>query len=270
MRPPPPPYCVPNARKGTKVEVLAGCEKSAGWTADNKRSLVNWFAKAVEWRGGASFTGFLNLMFDTALEVFTDEEKQEAYRRIPSFAPPEKAEAARPDRPGWKRPSVLARQRGVAAVSPQEIFEFQMFDPMTLKAKAPDGRKVFEDECASCHRFGAGGKDFGPDLTTLASRFKKKDILEAVLWPSKVVSDQYQSTIVETSDGGLINGLVVKEDKGTLLIKTGDQERPVEVPVGTIKSRRKSEISIMPDGLLDGYSQDQISALMAFLLAGPK
>ena len=194
-----------------------------------------------------------------------------AYRRIPEFAPADDYKAAMAKRmkeTGWVAPSVLSRSKGVQAISPQEIYEFQMFDPMTLKAKPEQGAEIFEKECASCHRFGSKGNDFGPDLTTLNARFKKKDILDAILYPSKTISDQYESTIVDTRDGDIINGLLVKEDATKLLLKTAEVQRPIEVPKAQVKARRKSKTSIMPENLLDGYGQDQIAALIAYLRAG--
>src|SRR5687767_12685049 len=86
-------------------------------------------------------------------------------------------------------------------LTPEEIFEYQN------KQDAPGvpeaGRAVFEKQCASCHRFGELGKEVGPDLTTIASRFKKKDLLESTLWPSKTISDQYQSEMFELKDGSV-------------------------------------------------------------------
>lgn len=239
-----------------------------GWTAEQKAALANWFAKAVEWRGGASFTGYLNLLFDAALESFTPEEKQHAYARVPAFAPLEAGAPAARTRGGLILPRVLDRQKGVKTVSAEEIFEFQMYDPMTLKADPEKGKEVFEKECASCHRFGSLGKDFGPDLTTVARRFQKKDILESVLWPSKTISDQYGSLIVETREGDVVNALLVREDAQKLVLKTAEVERPIEIPKAMVRDRRPSQISIMPEGLLDSYSMDQISDLFAFLLRG--
>jgi putative heme-binding domain-containing protein len=237
-----------------------------GWTKDQKLKLMNWFPKAAKWRGGASFTGYINFMFDSCLQFFDEDEKKMAYARVPEFAPLKEGE--KNEREG--RPSVFARQKGVQAYSPQEIFEYQMFDPMTSKAKPGEGQKVFQDQCASCHRHGSIGKDFGPDLTTLTSRFQKKDILEAILWPSKTISDQYQSWIVETRDGDAINGLLVSEDDKKMILKTGDQERPVEVLKANVKGKRLSKISIMPENVLDGYNMQQISDLMAFLLSASR
>jgi putative heme-binding domain-containing protein len=239
-----------------------------GWTPEQKTALANWFAKAVEWRGGASFTGYLNLMFDSALESFTPEEKQLAYARVPAFAPLAAGAQAAKTRGGLILPRVLDRQKGVNTVSADEIFEFQMYDPMTLKADPKRGKEIFQKECASCHRVGSLGKDFGPDLTTVARRFRKKDILESVLWPSKTISDQYGSLIVETKEGDVVNALLVREDAQKLVLKTAEVERPIEIPKAMVRERRPSQISIMPEGLLDSYSMDQISDLFAFLLRG--
>lgn len=238
----------------------------SGWTKEQKQKLVNWFPKAAKWRGGASFTGFINFLFDSSLEFMDESEKKYAYLRVPEFAPLKEGEEQ--TREG--SPSVVARQKGVQAYSAQEIFEFQMFDPMTTKARPEAGQKLFEDQCASCHRFGSVGKDFGPDLTTLSSRFQKKDILEAILYPSKAISDQYQSWIVETKDGDAINGLLVSEDEKKIILKTGEQPRPVEIQKSNVKTRRLSQISIMPENVLDGYNMNEISSLMAYLLSPAK
>ncbi|MEZ5404146.1 MAG: HEAT repeat domain-containing protein [Bryobacteraceae bacterium] len=230
-----------------------------GWTSEQNNAMVRWFQKASKWRGGASFTGFLNLMFDAALEHFTAGEKALAYRRVPEFAPI----------PAAKAVPAVARARGVASISEQEILEFQLFDPMTLRADPTRGKVIFEKECASCHRFGDAGNDFGPDLTTLAARFRKKDILEAILWPSRTVSDQYGSVIIETRQLGLVNGLLVREDANRIVLKTGDVPQPVEIPKREVTSRRKSDISIMPEKLLDGYGQGEIADLLAYLASKP-
>jgi putative heme-binding domain-containing protein len=237
-----------------------------GWSKEQKQKLIQWFPKASKWRGGASFTGFINFMFDSSLAFFDDEERKMAYVRVPEFAPLKEGEST--EREG--RPNVLARQKGSQALSAQEIYEYQMFDPMTLRADPARGQKLFDDECATCHRFGSSGKDFGPDLTTLTSRFQKKDVLEAILWPSRSISDQYQSWIVETKDGDTLNGLLVSEDDRKLVLKTGDQPRPVEVLKANIKAKRLSKVSIMPENVLDGYSIQQISDLMAYVMSKPR
>jgi putative heme-binding domain-containing protein len=154
-------------------------------------------------------------------------------------------------------------------LTPEEIFEYQ--NKQDAPAVPEAGRPVFEKQCASCHRFGELGKEVGPDLTTIASRFKKKDLLESILWPSKTISDQYQSEMFELKDGSVVTGVLVRETAIAAFVRTADSpERPVQVPKNRIATRAVSTVSLMPEGLLDGYTQTDIANLLAFLLAPAK
>jgi putative heme-binding domain-containing protein len=150
----------------------------------------------------------------------------------------------------------------------EEIFEFQMKQDQPGNAEA--GRPIYEKQCAICHRFGALGKEIGPDLSTVTSRFQKKDILEAIIWPSRVISDQYKSEMFELKSGKVISGVIVRETAASVLVRTADApERPVSVPKAQIADRGESKVSMMPEGLLDGYSQADIANLLAFLMSPP-
>ena len=153
-------------------------------------------------------------------------------------------------------------------LSADAIFEHQ--NKQEGGGSAAAGRAIFEKQCANCHRFGEMGKDVGPDLTTIASRFKKKDVLESILWPSKIISDQYQSEMFELSDGSVVTGVLVRESAIAVLVRTSDNpDRPVQVPKAKIANRATSPVSLMPEGLLEGYTQDDIANLLAFVLAPP-
>ena len=137
--------------------------------------------------------------------------------------------------------------------------------------KPAEGQPVFEKLCAACHRFGELGTDVGPDLTTLNSRFKKKDILESILWPSRIISDQYEAFLIETTGGDIITGAVVMEDDRRIVLRTAQNpDRPVQVAKSQIKTQQKSTVSLMPEELLAGLSHKEINGLIAFLQAGPK
>jgi putative heme-binding domain-containing protein len=163
---------------------------------------------------------------------------------------------------------VPAGQSGAAKVPPEDILAQQLKDDAPANAEA--GRPSFEKQCATCHRFGGIGRDVGPDLTTITSRFKKKDILESILWPSKVISDQYQAEMFELNDGKVVTGAIVRESAAAVLVRTAENpEKPVAVPKGQIKNRAASTVSLMPEGLLDGLSQSDIANLLAFVMAPP-
>jgi putative heme-binding domain-containing protein len=132
------------------------------------------------------------------------------------------------------------------------------------------GRTLFEQRCAICHRFGAIGKDVGPDLTTISSRFKKRDVLESVLWPSRVISDQYQAEMFELSDGTIVSGLIVRENATAILLRTGENpEKPIIVNKANVVNRAASVVSLMPEGLFDDLANAQVADLLAFVLAPP-
>ena len=160
----------------------------------------------------------------------------------------------------------LCAQAPPAPPSREQLLETHMKDEKSGSAAA--GRPVYEKLCAGCHRFGAIGKDVGPDLTTLTSRFKRRDILESILWPSKIISDQYQSEMLELSDGSIVTGVLVRENATALLIRTGDNpEKPVVVTKARITNRAASTVSLMPEGLLETLSHEEAANLLAFVSA---
>lgn len=124
------------------------------------------------------------------------------------------------------------------------------------------------------------GNDVGPELNTVNSRLKKKDLIESLLWPSKLISDQYQTEIIETKDGEIVNGLVAKEDALRVFVKTAQAQagvgprpegtmKPLAILKSRIKDRRKSNVSLMPEGLMDEFSDQDVANLVAFIQAGP-
>lgn len=159
--------------------------------------------------------------------------------------------------------------KGVGAtMSAEQILEYHTKDE---KAGTPEaGRARYEEKCAACHIFGGIGKDVGPDLTTIASRFKRRDILDAILFPSKVISDQYQAEMIELKDGTIVTGVLVRESAAVVLLRTGDNpDKPVSIPKGQIADRAVSPVSLMPESLLDDMSHAEIANLLAFLQAPP-
>lgn len=132
------------------------------------------------------------------------------------------------------------------------------------------GKPIFEKVCANCHKFGAAGKEIGPDLSAIAAKLKRPEMIEAMLFPSKLIADQYKPELIQTKDGDIVSGLVIKENVRAVTLVTSDHpEKPIEVLKSQIQARKKSTVSAMPEGLLDAYTNDQILGLVAFLLAGP-
>jgi putative heme-binding domain-containing protein len=92
---------------------------------------------------------------------------------------------------------------------------------------------------------------------------------EALLHPSKVVSDQYKASIVTTSDGKAFTGRIVS-DSGTKIIVVTDPEdasKFVEIERSNIEEIIASTESLMPKGLLDALNESEVLDLMAYTLS---
>ncbi len=132
------------------------------------------------------------------------------------------------------------------------------------KGDVKRGRVVFEKaQCIKCHKYGKEGEGIGPDLTTLAKRFKRIDVLESIYYPSKVISDQYRSTMIVTFKGQRVEGLAaVQGDMITVLQSDGSK---LMLRKKDIEQQFASLLSVMPEKLLDPLTKAEIADLFAFL-----
>jgi putative heme-binding domain-containing protein len=127
---------------------------------------------------------------------------------------------------------------------------------------AKRGQAVFvKASCASCH---SGSQALGPDLHGITGRFSRDDLFTAILLPSKDISARYRTTAVSLSDGKTYQGLVIYDATDSLIVQTG-AATTVRVPAEKIESRRFSDISLMPAGLIDKLSDAEIADLYAYL-----
>ncbi len=150
----------------------------------------------------------------------------------------------------------------------QELLSF-LNSPQS-SGDARRGAAVFERaRCVSCHRFGDRGESLGPDLTTVGSRFQKKEILESILFPSQVISDQYASRVIVTRDGRTITGMAAPTGDGALTVLTPDGKKHT-LKDDDIESSTQARVSAMPDGLLNGLSLEEVADLFAFLSHAPQ
>jgi putative heme-binding domain-containing protein len=132
------------------------------------------------------------------------------------------------------------------------------------------GQKMFAaTRCVICHRFAGDGGATGPDLTQLAGRFNVKDLSEAIVDPSKVISDQYRATIVQTDAGKTLTGRVVSEDDDslTMVVDPEDPTKTVKIHRNEIDELQPSPVSLMPKDLLKPLNRDEVLDLLAYLLS---
>lgn len=160
---------------------------------------------------------------------------------------------------GATRPSSAEKKATIARL------KAELTPDALAKADRSRGRAVFARTCATCHTlFDAGGK-IGPELTG-AQRADLDYVLTNVVDPSAVVGGDFRVSVFATADGRILSGIVKGEDAHSVLVQTANDA--VAIPKSDLEGRRTTPESLMPEGLLNGLSRDEVRDLVAYL-AGP-
>ncbi len=227
-----------------------------GWTMPLRKQYFEWFQKAMTYRGGASFGLFVLDIKNGAVANLTAEEKKTLKPLID----------VKPDATNTATqfpPRKLVKEWKLAELEPlvKEGLTGRDFQK---------GRKLFgEAKCFACHRFDNQGGAIGPDLTALSGRFNVHDLMESIIEPSKVISDQYAGVVIATTDGEVVTGRIVNLKEGKLMINTNmlDPNAQTTVNRDQIAEMKPSTKSMMPPSLLDTFKKEEILDLMAYLLS---
>jgi uncharacterized repeat protein (TIGR03806 family) len=131
------------------------------------------------------------------------------------------------------------------------------------------GRAVFRQTgCNQCHRFDGEGGTVGPDLTGIGKRLPPQDLLESILLPSKIISEGYATTQIETKSGDVITGRVERESDRELVVRPLlASDTTVTIRKSDVRERSLSQVSNMPTGILNTLEEAQILDLLAYLLS---
>jgi putative membrane-bound dehydrogenase-like protein len=135
-------------------------------------------------------------------------------------------------------------------------------DDQLSKADLSNGRLMFAKNCASCHRLYDDGGDAGPGLTG-SQRSNLDYLLENILDPSAVVPNEYKMTVLQLDSGRTINGIITKETDSALTVRTANET--LVVPKNEIDLRMASNLSIMPEGILEKLTDNEVQDLVAYL-----
>lgn len=229
-----------------------------GWTREDRATYFHLLREMDRFQGGEGMLKFIRQIRTEALASLPEAERS-TYAAI--LEPPKTVTVEQlPPRPfvrEWK---------------PEEIS-----DTLADVGRGRDlarGKAMYTAAlCVRCHRFGSEGSAIGPDLTAVARRFSRRDMLESILNPSKVVAEQYRTLQVVTTDGRTLSGRVVLEGdyrSPTLRLSTNPlvPEQITEIPKDKIESHTISPVSVMPQGLLNTLSREEILDLLAYLETG--
>ncbi|MEQ9409420.1 MAG: c-type cytochrome [Fuerstiella sp.] len=136
--------------------------------------------------------------------------------------------------------------------------------PETLAQADPEvGAALFKKTCAACHKLYGEGGSIGPDLTG-ANRGNLDYVLTNVIDPSQVVPRQFTVSVIALLSGRVITGVVIGETEAALTVQT-DKEQLV-IAKQDIEEQTRTTRSLMPDGLLDPLTEEQVRDLIAFVM----
>ena len=230
-----------------------------GWTLEQRRIVFDALNRAEKLNGASTyFKAIADIRSEMAAQL-----SAENYQKL--------ADVINPPKPVQLLPHAM----------PGHTFKnWTMEDLIPQLDKVSKGRNhasaraaLIAAQCVFCHRVSndpslpAGV--FGPDLTQVSARFSRRDLLEQIINPSKIIDEKYRSTILTLADGKQISGTLESEDDERVTLKPNPLAlEKIETAKGMIKARKLSDVSPMPVGLLNALKADQILDILAWFEAG--
>ena len=167
---------------------------------------------------------------------------------------------------GFSDERIRNSAREIFAATPEEddpaLYE-KYRAAVELEGVGVQAAALFKERCAPCHRFGEEGYALAPDLTSVRSN-SRETILTSILYPNRSMNPEYTDYVIETTDGRLITGIIAVSGKESIVLRRGGGEEDV-VLRREIDSLRDTGLSIMPEGLTDGMSVQDMANLLTFI-----
>jgi putative heme-binding domain-containing protein len=133
----------------------------------------------------------------------------------------------------------------------------------SMRGDAVRGRTIHQQKCAVCHRFGGEGGEVGPALDGMG-KHPASELLAEIVDPNRSVEANYRLWLLETTDEVVVSGRLVEENERYIeLLDAGGKRLRLER--AEIAAMKRSDSSVMPEGLVDDLPLEDIAALLAFL-----
>ena len=131
------------------------------------------------------------------------------------------------------------------------------------------GQMVFNNTkvaCYSCHAIGYMGGRIGPDLTRIGQVRSERDLLEAILYPSASFARGYEPVVIRTRAGDVHSGVLRNNDLPDEIVLATERDE-TRIPRRDIVDMQPGTASLMPQGLADQLTRQELADLLAFLKA---
>jgi putative membrane-bound dehydrogenase-like protein len=137
------------------------------------------------------------------------------------------------------------------------------------KGDARAGREIFFGKkagCTACHTVAGQGGKVGPDLSKIGSIRAGRDLLEAIVFPSATFARGYEPFLIRTRDGAIYDGLIARETPDAIYLFTAERVEK-RIPRASVELIQQSKVSIMPQGLDNQITHQELRDLIAFLIS---
>ena len=140
-------------------------------------------------------------------------------------------------------------------------------DVLKMSGDEGRGKKVFDTNCARCHMPRAQGGRVGPDLSGVNNK-TKEELLTSILNPSYAIEPHFVHYVVTTKDGEIHDGVIANETPGAITLRGGTENGDETLLRTNVAEIRASSVSLMPEGLEQSMSRQEIADVIAYLRAG--
>ena len=169
---------------------------------------------------------------------------------------------------GRSAPSLQARVQkvlaaGVSASRDRNQIIVSYRPAIQLTGDRDKGRDVFSKVCATCHQAEGRGADVGPNLATVASR-APEDLLTHILDPNREVAPNFVNYNVALDDGRIVSGIIAEESANAISLKRAEAAADM-IARDRIETISSTGVSLMPEGLENGLSSQDLANLIAFV-----
>ncbi|HZH96051.1 MAG TPA: PVC-type heme-binding CxxCH protein [Flavisolibacter sp.] len=135
---------------------------------------------------------------------------------------------------------------------------------LALQANAANGKTVFMNICATCHQVGNEGYDFGPKLTEIGAKYPKDGLLRSIVYPSEGIAFNSEGWIIKLKDGSTLTGILASKTETDLDLKLPGGSRQ-KIKTSDVTSMKQMQVSMMPEGLHENLSAQQLADLLEYL-----
>jgi putative heme-binding domain-containing protein len=134
----------------------------------------------------------------------------------------------------------------------------------TLKGNAEEGKKIFNSICATCHKVGNAGFDFGPALTEIGTKLPKESLYESIVHPSAGIGFGYEGWELNMKDGSTLSGIIASKTETDIDLKFPGGARKA-IKTSDLKTLTQMKQSMMTEGLHENLSAQDMANLLEYL-----